>query len=271
MTTMTNLSVETLTTDYPQVEIPVFESDIFKDHPEAAFFVGALALKQEIGDEGISLPTAYTAARQLRYRSYTHPRNNYISVDSRDEDSGEHDVNDARSVQIGVVENLTAGGLARLVGTARLIIKESPEDLLPVEIDFPEVFADAPAPLLSGEDSRYVAEHEDSNVQHGIANALIRAKSGWMTINEHGPAYAMVEPHLLRTFQATRVPVNKISEFKMIPEYNNTKNAVIRMNPPEVFRYASSLSTDLSHTPAGFGYFDKALGFIDLRTAKRGL
>lgn len=216
-------------TTRPKTEdlIPTVESDIFTGHEEAKFYVGILAVPG-----AILMPREYEGYSKLRGNVYVDEMR-FLEESERSETGAEYDADDERSVHFGVLENRGEDKDPRIVGSSRLILKRSPEDILPVEEHFPEYFTENPAPMFSAEASRYIARYEDRNVQDVIKFGLIRSMTAWLMDNGHKPAFAVVERSLARLFERVKMPYEQVAETKFVDKYN-TENMAIVIDPTRV-------------------------------------
>ena len=248
------LPVESLT--------PSIETDVFAASPEATFWIGVTAANGEV-----MMPTEYAGAGVLRANVYIDEKG-FLADDERRPDGTEVDKDDERSTHFTVVENrLATDGIARVVGSGRLIHKRNKKDLLPVEQLFPEAFT-TPAPVGSVEVSRFIARHPDKFTQSLISLSVIRAMALHCRNNGTEPAHAVIETGLARRFDMIGMDYEKLTELKMIDEYN-TKNMAVRLDPSGIVEATKQdvkgekLITSL-FAPAvvemdGIGYFDQTL------------
>lgn len=240
--------------------VPVVETALFGDKPDARFWVGKVASMGVV-----SMPLEYLASRQLRANVYIDEMG-FLPENARQQDGGESDIDDERSVQFAVIENRTED-TQLAVGTTRLIVKRHKDDLLPIERLFPESFMEAPATVGTTEASRFIARHPNNMQQHIISLAGIRAMDLHSFQEDIPYVYAVVEKPLANLFRMINLPFTQISELKMIEEYN-TPNMAVKIDPKEVFK---SVDRDLSGKliltqffnnaleSLGLGYFDESL------------
>lgn len=222
----------------PNSHYQPIDDDIFLGHENAKYFVGIVAT----GDIEHH-PAAFEAVQRFRYNTYVDRL--WLPESVRRENGGELDEFDHRAVHIAVAKN---NGTKRpdLVGTTRLILKQN-GDPLPVEVDYPEVFGDRPALKRSGEVSRLIGPvkpyvnsekqietPEEKTERHLVFSALVRTIIGWGFQNNYHTGYAMGEDWLLRTLDKSNIPYDKVADYKQIPEYGNTENAAISMDPVRV-------------------------------------
>lgn len=205
---------------------------LFEDTTGGKYWVGVVAV-----GETILRPEEYQATRRLRAAVYIDEMG-FLDEAHREDDGGESDADDARSIHFGIVEHPgdeTEENIAR--GTLRLIFKQSESTLLPAEKYFPEAFEKSPAPLRSVEASRYIARHEDTMQQRLIFLAEIRCMV--LQAIEMGipNIYAIIEEPFARNMRLNRLPFDRISEPKMIEDYNSV-NFAIRLDPNEVLEAA---------------------------------
>lgn len=209
-------SIETL--------LPPVESSVFADRPASRFAAGVLA----VGD------TVYHSAELLAYHQLRAnvfaEEQGYLSLDAVGADGGERDHNDSRSVHLGVLEN--NDGLTRMVGSMRLILKNSGQPL-PSETYFPEVFDKDPAHADSVEISRFIGRHPDRRIQEKLMWPLMQAALEYGRDHNLGPAYAILEQKLARKLKIMGLPFAKLAELKYIEDYR-TSNMPVRISPNEV-------------------------------------
>lgn len=222
----------------PNIHPHRIDDDIFLGHENARYFVGIVAT----GDIEHQ-PAAFEAVQRLRCDTYVERL--WLPPSARRANGGELDEHDHTAVHFAVAKN---NGTKRpdLIGTTRIILKQN-GDLLPVEVDYPEVFSERPALKRSCEVSRligpvkpYVNSEkptetlEEKTERHLVFSALVRAIIGWGLQNNYHTGYAMGEDWLLRTLDKSNIPYVKVADFKQIPEYGNTRNAAISMDPVRV-------------------------------------
>lgn len=239
--------------------IPTVETAVFDELPDAHFWVGKVALPGEV-----LLNDEYTAARQLRANIYI-DKEGFLDEESRMADGGEMDVDDDRSIQFAVIENI--GDRKRVVGTSRLIVKRSSDDLLPVEQLFPEAFENSPAPIGSSEASRFIAQHPNKMTKHLISLSEIRAMDLEALAHGYEPIYAVIEEKLGKMFEFIGIPFDQMTELKYLEEYS-TPNMAVEIDPRRV---AEEIKRDLTGelllsqffqdalVSLGLGYYDESL------------
>jgi N-acyl-L-homoserine lactone synthetase len=148
----------------------------------------------------------------------------YLSSDHLDHEGRETDEFDKRSDHFAVVENVSATrGLARIVGSIRLIRKTSENDIFPIEEYFPKIFSDL-LPVNTSEVSRFIARYpEDPNYQqHLVSLSLIRAATLHGINEEIENYYCVVEKPLLKLLEKIGIPLEVIGDSKEIPEQGGT-------------------------------------------------
>lgn len=197
--------------------IPVIESDLFADHPDARFAVGILA----VGDVVVpGLEREYEGYFDLRKNVYV-DQTGQLHPDDLTEEGKDHDADEARSVAFGIIENRVHD--QRVVAADRLIIKgfgDTPQSdaPLPVEDFYPEIFGSGPAPRGSDEVSRLIARHENARTQDLLLWRLYAVTLGHIASHDLGPTYGVVEPKFQRILQAT-MPVTVLGEPRYVPHY----------------------------------------------------
>lgn len=240
---------------------PHVETALFDDAPESRYWVGCVAVANEV-----ILPAEFTAARMLRANVYIEEMG-FLDPTAREADGGESDADDERSVQFAVIENRAETGEKRLVGTSRLIMKRDEDDTLPVEQLFPEAFKHGPAPAGSVEASRFIARHPNKMQQHVISLAEMRAMDLRAISMEAPYIYAVIEQKLAGLFDMISLPYKQLTELRMVEEYN-TENMAVEIEPEAVLE---SVRTDVSgqllltqffkgaSDNLGVGYYDETL------------
>ncbi|MCK9641563.1 MAG: GNAT family N-acetyltransferase [Prolixibacteraceae bacterium] len=209
-------------------EIPQVSSEIFETEPGAQFWIGKVAVENVINS-----PEYYVAATKLRANVYIDEMH-FLTPDCRDANGCERDQDDDRSVAFATVERSPEDGVTRVIGTSRLIKKRSDDEKLPVEELFPEVFEDGPAEVGALEVSRFISRHEDKATQHLVALALIRSMTQYAVNNENLTAYFVIERPFYRLLQRTGLPMEVLSEPRILPKYGNTKNMAVRITPKDI-------------------------------------
>lgn len=274
----------------PSVEhlTPVVKTERFTD-PTQEMWVGVVALNDTVIE-----PVEYQAAGRLRANVYIDEMG-FLPDAARESDGTETDADDLRSrhyvilarrneeadeprrytrdeaaeVIGGAVDEIRTHGsvilperkLIRAVGTMRAIVKRSRGDTLPVERLFPEVFENEPAPVSSLEASRFIARSEFKPQQNAIALGLIRAVVAQAVEFGNKPIFAVVEKPLKDRFTAIELPFEQISEVKELPEYNDTKNMVLKFDPEEIVASASKTPGSMLHRYFNGMEENRGLGF----------
>lgn len=201
--------------------IPTIQSEVFQDHLDARFAVGIVAVG------GTIIP-----GRESEFKGYSLLRGNvyawqqkYMPVEDLNPDGTETDSDDLRSVHFALLENAMAD--TRVVGAMRLIVKskENPQPL-PIEVHYPEAFAEQPIPILGTEVARLISRHEEPAIQHGNIWPLFSAGVKYVIDNDLGPVYGVVKDTLARNLKIAGVPVTEMAEPKYVPEYNSVKQPV---------------------------------------------
>lgn len=205
-----------------QQVIPVFESDLFKNNPNAVLAVGMIGVG---GEAAKGREAEFKAYLQLRAAVYAH-QTGMIPETHVKQDGTETDENDVRSAHFAVIEN--QGSHNRVIGAMRLIQKtaENPSQL-PIEGFFDESFKDQPAPVGSVEFSRYICRHEDGRVQNSLKWHLYAATTGYIAANKLGPSYGVVEEFLKKDFSRNRIPAQSVGAPKFVPEYGSVNIPVL--------------------------------------------
>jgi N-acyl-L-homoserine lactone synthetase len=240
--------------------IPRAERNPFGAEPDAHFYMGVLAVPGMVED-----PSGWLAARRLRANVYIDEKG-YLPPEAREADGGETDIDDQRSIQFGVFENMPDSSQTRMVGTSRLIVKSENNAVLPIETLFPETFANNPAEPGAVEASRYISRHEDKLAQRFISLGLIRAMDAWAVKETKQPIYAVVEEYLAGMFSKINLPYVQIADEKWVDSYNSV-NMAIKIDPESVIKSvdAEKHTTDIMrgffrdvYEHYGLGFFDRS-------------
>ena len=200
----------------PFPTVPV-SPEVFESHPEAAFWIGKIAT---LAVKGID-PTGYQdALARFRGNVYVHERG-FLQKDALDEFGREFDEYDTRSVHFAVIENETEiNQTSRLVGSIRLVTKETTDDKLPIEKYFPELFEENPIDTNCVEVSRFISCYPEDKqfMQHVIALALIRAVTLYGVKEGIEDQYCVIEKPLYRSLHHIGIPLEVLGEPKDVPE-----------------------------------------------------
>ncbi len=208
--------------------IPSFETDLFAYHQDAQFAFGKIAVGNVVVP---GLEDVYDNYLRLRGAVYSW-QTNMISSDLVREDGSETDDDDARSVHIGIIENLR--DTQRVVGSIRIIEKTPQFNApLPIEDFFGDVFEDPE--MMHGVDvsksspveiSRYICRHENTRVQNSLKWPLFKTVVSHIMDTGANPTFAVVEEFLEKDLQRNGVVINRIADPKFVPEYNDANLAV---------------------------------------------
>lgn len=194
----------------------------------ARYCVGVLA----VGDN-ILMSEAFTAARRLRFNKY-HSLG-WLPDSARDADGGEHDTDDSRSIQIGVIKNIARENRAEMIATSRLIIRGN--EPLPVEKYFPEDYEKG-MPVPDTEISRLVSSSRDKSERALATLACYRAMLGTGIDAGHRTTSAVVEDWLVRRIDSAGISYYKSAQYKEISDYADTRNTQIFIDSEDLVRGA---------------------------------
>lgn len=246
--TVTQASPETSL--FPTVPV---SAEIFESHPEAAFWIGKIA---NLGASGVGESEYANALGRFRANVYVHELA-YLDEDVVDVMGRELDEYDERSIQFAVVENgRTEGDASRIVGSLRLITKESPENLYPIEKYFPELFEE-PIGTNSAEVSRFIARYPgDKFMKHVISLSLIRAATLYADREQIESYYCIIEDPLLGLLKKIGIPLEAIGESKNIPEQGGVLHP-IRINSQKIL---DSVTVDKTGNIMLEDFFKQELG-----------
>lgn len=234
------------------------DPSFFNGHESARFWIGRVATGNVVTQLELYNPL-------LKFRGDVYVNElNYLRADSLDAYGREMDEDDKRSVLFAAVENSTLpvngnsfSSDPRIVGSARLIVKESYDDPLPVERYFPEAFKlNVAEPGKSAEVSRYIARHSDKMKQHAIALALVRAMTHHCVEDGFEDAYAVVEKPLEQMLNFVGIETERLGEPKFIEELNGELHPLL-IKPREVLKFAAQ---DSEETALIRGFFQHENG-----------
>ena len=208
-------TAETINYNYDErlgVSVP---AEIFANHADSAFWVGKVAMGSTV-----IKPVYYDGLSRLRAKVYVDEMH-FLTTEHLDTFGRESDQDDARSAHFAVIENGSIDNheTARVVGSARMILKETQDKPLPIEIYFPEVFENNPLDNGSLEISRFIARHEDRQMQHTIALALMRTMAHYSEGLNAESAYCIIEDPLLKLLMSVGIPTEVLGDSKDIEEY----------------------------------------------------
>lgn len=245
--------------------VPVVESTLFEERENAneVFWIGNIATLGVIDNDH-----TYEGAAKLRANVYIDEKR-FIDDANKNEDGTEQDEDDIRSLHYAVLEKTDEPRLARVVGTARVIVKLLENQPLPIESYFPEAFIDNPAPVISSEASRVIARHEDKLTQHMISMSLIRAMSYGARAIGSKTGYCIVEDPLKNMFEAVGLPIILKAPAKNVPEQNGILYP-LETNPNTIIDTATGLGAvppdptlemffSNEETSSGLGYYEQTL------------
>lgn len=240
---------------FPTVEVG---SEVFDKHPDAAFWIGRVAASSVVFPEAESPNSAYLdALGHFRANVYVHEKN-YLDPSVLDEYGREFDEYDSRSTQFVVIENIHESNMApRMVGSIRMIQKESQDDLYPIEKYFPELF-DEPIDVDSAEVSRFIASYPEDKrfMQHVIALALIRAATLFAVKEGISSYYCIIEEPLYKSLNNIGIPLETLGESKYIPEQGGTLYPIC-IKAKEII---NSVTTDKTGSIVLRDFFEQEIG-----------
>lgn len=218
---------------------PEADLGVFNGQPEN-FWVGRIATASKKDRRNIFESAAI-------FRGGVYLNLGYVSPEQVDELGREIDSDDSRSIHFSAIERIPGvnPNNSRIIGTSRLILKDSAHNRLPIEKYFPEIFKDLPAAVGTVEVSRLIAHHEDGRIQHRTALSLIRAMTHFSINRGIKADYCMVEEPLLRFLNSQAIPTEVIGKPKEITEQGGILFPV-KIEPGKVIENVSS--SDLGKT-----------------------
>ena len=210
----------------------VLVEELTERQQSASFWVGKVASKGEILDE-----EHFEALSKFRAEVYVHELE-FLPEEVLDDSGRELDEDDGRSINFAVVEKANE----KVVGSGRIIMKDTETPVLPIEHYFPELFEENPIKIGSAEISRFIAKHEDKLTQHKISLSVIRAMTYGLLNNGVEEAYCIIEKPLVDMLSYIGIPMEVLAEPKDVPEYGGTLYP-IKIAANEIL---SSVKTDKS-------------------------
>ncbi len=226
--------------------LPEVDGSVFGNSSNASFWVGGVAARSLV-----TAPDCYEPLLKFRGNIYVHECG-YLPLESLDEEGRELDRDDARSFLFAAIEN--SEDVPRVVGSARLISKDSEREQLPVEDYFPEIFDQQPIKEgESSEVSRYIARHPNKFVQGMVSIALVRAMIHACTENNFQNAYAMLEDGLLQKLTQSGIEAEQLGN----PKYVDDLKGVLYPVVFKPFNLIDSLISESESAPTASQLFFK--------------
>jgi N-acyl-L-homoserine lactone synthetase len=233
--------------------IPVIETSLFDEHPTSHLAVGIVAIG---GDIVPGRENEFKGYSLLRGNVYAKQKN-YMPLDDLNGDGTESDPDDLRSIHFALIENAVTS--ARVVGTMRLIVKQSEADkALPIEDHYEEAFEGCSVPAMSTEVSRLICRHENGKLQNKFKWPLFTAGVTYIAEHGLGPVFGAVETSLEQGLVTSGVPVTQLGEAKFVEEFNSSKlpiridipglTAKINSDRPNLLASMTSLKTDFVYS-----------------------
>lgn len=223
--------------------IPTVEnaSWLFERNPDARFAVGIIAVGNEVMPGMQSIHDGYMMLRGRVYATQTRMISDDHLVESGPQKGAEKtDPDDERSVHFGVLENLGDEGV-RFVGCQRHIKKNDQyPEVLPIEQFFPGVFKHAPATPGSFEASRYIQRHPDPRLQDAMTVPLFTKALTYALARSEEPAYGVVEEPVEEKLSRIGLPITRIAEPLLVPEYGANNLGLVIDLPEMARRYGVS-------------------------------
>lgn len=195
--------------------IPVINSDVFHGHANQRFALGVFNSADVLSYKPNSIEEAYLRLRANVYIDQT----GMLDQDLRRVDGTEMDEFDKLSTHFVVLENLIEQ--VSVFACGRLIEKMMHKDIiLPIEEYFPEVFFE-PAPHNSVEISRFIVRHNDPRCARTAKIRLMTAGLAHAFKKNLEPILCVVEPSFERDLRIMKIPTRRITEPKLVPQYND--------------------------------------------------
>jgi N-acyl-L-homoserine lactone synthetase len=177
--------------------IPIIKSDdLFANANDSRFALGVFGPRDVLDYEKNqnSLVKGYL---QLRANVYI-DQENILDYESKRSDGTELDADDERSVHFVAFERRL--GAVAVIASTRLIIKSENDSPLPIETTFKDIL---PSPIKSGgvEASRFISRHGEDKHQREVKSKIIMAALAYVSTNELGPVFGVIEKRLKRSLE----------------------------------------------------------------------
>lgn len=227
---------------------------IFAGHENERFALGVFSPQSVLSYKPNSPEELYLKLRSNVYVK----RTGMLPDDVIRQDGTELDENDERSTHFVIFENRNLGRVAAFA-CMRLIEKGNDGSELPIEDFFKGELKNTSfvesAPPTSVEVSRFIVCHD--NIRQSITSKqeLMAAGLSHTVSNNLGPILGVVEPVFERDLKIMRIPVERIADPKLVPEYNDT-NLGIEINKERFVKRLGKEILDRMSVPVGsFGYW----------------
>jgi N-acyl-L-homoserine lactone synthetase len=229
--------------------IPLVSGNVFSNHKNNRFALGVFSSNDVLSYEPNTIAQAYLQLRANVYIDQT----KMLDSNVRRSDGTELDEDDERSTHFVVLENLM--GKMAVFACMRFIEKTVDRDsILPIEEFFPDAFV-THAPNKSVEVSRFIARHDEVKYCLIAKRELMTAALAYALNNNLGPVFGVVEPEFERDLKMMKVPIRRIAEPKLVPEYND-ENLGIEVDKYEFKNRVGKAAIDRMTIPVGsFGYW----------------
>lgn len=204
-------------------EVLPFEPEIslFNEKQDATFWIGKVA-----SGNVVVKPELYNPLLKFRGQVYVHELG-FVGSENLDQTGRETDEDDKRSVLFAAVQNgeeITtddANSQPKIIGSARLIIKESEGEPLPIEKYFSDIFHSKPIePCISAEASRYITRHPNKKIQRAISFLILKALVNYSVKNNIDNVYAMMEEPLIKGLGFGGLPMEVVGDKKQVDNLN---------------------------------------------------
>lgn len=194
------------------------QENIFNQHEGASFWIGRVSVGNLV-----TQPQLYNPLLKFRGQVYVNELG-FVGTENLDKLGRESDSDDNRSALFAAVENQ---GIyehqyePKIIGSARLIVKDKTDNPLPIENHFPEIFSEKSAIVeKSAEASRYISRHPVKKIQRNISFLMISSLVGHSVENDIENVYAMMEKPLIKALGSVGLPMHTIGKPKQIDELN---------------------------------------------------
>jgi len=193
---------------------PIIDGDnLFENSNDSKFALGVFS-PESVLNYGISQNSLIRGYLQLRANVYI-DQENILGSESKRSDGTELDDDDERAVHFVTFER-RLGSIA-VIASLRLIIKSIDDSPLPIETTFLNIL---PEPIEAGgvEVSRFIFRHGEFDHQREIKAKMILAALAYVSTNELGPVFGVIEKRVKRSLSLFGVPSEDLSPPQLVEE-----------------------------------------------------
>lgn len=242
----------------------VFGSDLFQDAGDSRFAIGVFSAEDVLNYEKSQneLIKGYLQLRANTYIDYA----NILGDEARRPDGTELDEYDKYSIHFVAYEKL-AGGVVAVVGTTRLIVKTSEDDLLPIESTFKDQIS-TPIDVDGIEVSRFIINHCHPIHQRKLKAKMIMTTLAYVFANKLGPIVGIIENRFKRHLTAFGVSTKLLAEPIFVNEgshsdgdMHTTELLAVEILPVSIEKSFGKTAIDkMSMAIGDFTYWGKSQG-----------